>query len=96
MNSSPNSFPSLIAQHRAALGQEAVLAIDQQTHHLTLRDADTDGPHLCGQPRRRHLALMVRQQHEAARFRPEMAADARRQRRQRGLPVPNVSQRSRR
>src|SRR5215472_10300663 len=30
-------------QHIAALGEKAVLSIDQQTHHLTLRDAEPDG-----------------------------------------------------
>src|ERR1700760_2394926 len=30
-------------QHIAALGEEVVLSIDQQAHHLTLRDAEPDG-----------------------------------------------------
>ena len=39
------------------------------------------------QPLHRDLALMVLQQHEAAQLRPEMAGDARRQRRHHRPPV---------
>ena len=68
------------AQHLAVLRQEAVLAGYQQTHELPLGDDDAERPQLRQQPRHRHLALMVLGQHEAAQLRPEMPADAGRQR----------------
>ena len=37
-------------QHVTSLGHEAVLASDQQPHHLALRDVDADGAQLCHQP----------------------------------------------
>ncbi|MGX9576961.1 hypothetical protein [Mesorhizobium sp. f-mel] len=50
---------------------EALLAIDQQTHHLPLRDRDADRSQQRHQPRHGDLALMVLRQHEAAQVRPE-------------------------
>lgn len=67
-------------QHLAALGQEVRLAVDQQTQHLPLGDADADRPQLRRQPLHRDLTLVVQHQHEAAQLRTEMAADAVRKR----------------
>ena len=68
-------------QHVTAFGQETVLAIDQQPHHLALGDAETHRAQLRGEPLHRYLALVMLQQHEAAQLRPEMTGDALRQRR---------------
>ena len=74
-------------QHVTAFDQKTVLAIDQQPHHLALRDAETHRAQLGGQPLHRYLTLMVLQQSEAAQLRPEMAGDALRQRRHHPPPV---------
>ena len=74
-------------QHVAGFGDEAILAGDQQPHHLALGDVDADGAQLRHQPRHRHLALVVLRQHEASQFRPEMAHRAHRQRRDDALPI---------
>ena len=73
-------------QHLPGLGKEVVLPGDQQAHHLTLADADPSGLELGHQPLHRHLALVVLHQHVAPQLRPEVAADAGRQRRHQGLP----------
>ena len=73
-------------QHLPGLGKEVVLPGDQQAHHLTLADADPSGLELGHQPLHRHLALVVLHQHVAPQLRPEVAADAVRQRRHQGLP----------
>ncbi len=75
------------AQHVAGLGDEAVLAGDQQPHQLALGDVDANAAQQRQQPRHRDLALMVLRQHEAAQFRPEMAGHPRRQCRGDPLPV---------
>src|SRR5690349_12422187 len=46
-------------EYSAAFGEKVVLPIDQQAHHLTLRDAEPDGAQLRGQPLHRHLTLVV-------------------------------------
>jgi hypothetical protein len=73
-------------QHVAGLREEAVLAGDQQPHHLALGDVDPDGAQLRHQPGHRHLALVVLRQHEAPQLRPEVAHHARGQRRGDALP----------
>jgi hypothetical protein len=72
----PRRYLQVSTQYIAALGQEGVLPIDQQAHHLTLRDAEPDGAQLRGQPLNRHLTLVVVQEDEAAQFRSKVAADA--------------------
>jgi hypothetical protein len=57
------------AQHVPGLVAETVLAIDQQTHHLPLRDFDADRAQQRHQPRHGNLALMVLRQHEATQLR---------------------------
>ena len=83
------------AQHVAGLVEETVLAGDQQTHELPLGDDDAERPHQREQPRHRDLPLMVLSEHEAAQVRPEMPADAGRQRRCHRVAV-RVCQRSQR
>src|SRR5712672_1295857 len=68
-------------QHIASLGEETVLALDQQADHLALGDEDAEAAQQRHQPRRRHLSLMVLGEHEAAQLRPEVTIDAGRQRR---------------
>ena len=82
-------------QHVAVFGKKPVLTINQQTHHLALRDADPDGAQLRDQPLHRHLALVVLQQYEAAQLRTPMTLTPRRPRRHRH-PAAGVTQRSRR
>jgi hypothetical protein len=53
-------------QHLAVLGEEVILAVNQQTYDLALRDTDPDGAQLRSQPLHRHLALMVLLQDETA------------------------------
>ena len=62
----PGRRPQAHTQHVAALGQKVVLAVDQQTHHMPLGDADADRLQLCHQPLDSDLPLMVLEQHEAA------------------------------
>ena len=73
------------AQHLATFRQEVVLLIDQQAHDLPLGDAHPERQQQTDQPLHRHLSLVILHQHEAAQFRPEMAADARGQRRDDGF-----------
>ena len=75
------------AQHLAGLRQEVVLPVDQQAHDLALGDADADRLQQRHQTLDRHLTLVILHQHEAAQLRPEMAADAARQRRHDRLAV---------
>ena len=68
------------SQHVARFVEKAVMAVDQQTHDLTLGDAEADRLQLFHQPLHRHLALVVLHQHEAAQFRAKMAGYPGRQR----------------
>jgi hypothetical protein len=54
------------AQYFTALGQEVVVTVDQQAHHLPFGDADADRLQLSHQPLDGDLPLMVLQQYEAA------------------------------
>ena len=51
-------------QNVAGLRQEPILTGDQQAHHLSFRDADTDRVQLRHQPRHGDLALMILRQYE--------------------------------
>jgi hypothetical protein len=53
-------------QHLPILGDEIVKPRGQQPHHLALGDLDADPAEKRRQPLRRHLALGVRHQQEAA------------------------------
>ena len=68
-------------EHIASLVQKAVLTVLQQTHELPLGNHDAECLQQPQQPRYRDLPLMVLSEHEAAQFRPEMPAEAGRQRR---------------
>jgi hypothetical protein len=67
-------------QHLLVLGQKVVLLVDQPPHHLAFGNADPERLQLSQQPLHRDLALDVLHHHVAAQRRPEMAADASRQR----------------
>src|ERR1700692_2310723 len=77
----PGSTEEPGPQHIAGLIAEAVLAIDQQTHDLTLGDDDPEPAQQRHQTWHRRLPLMILGEHEAAQFRPEVTIDAGRQRR---------------
>src|SRR5271169_4573466 len=77
----PGSTEEPGPQHIAGLIAEAVLAIDQQAHDLTLGDDDPEPAQQRHQTWHRRLPLMILGEHEAAQFRPEVTIDAGRQRR---------------
>jgi hypothetical protein len=54
-------------QHVAVLGEEVVLTVNQQTHHLALRDVDAEREQLRHRSLHRHLALVVLQQNTKRR-----------------------------
>ena len=60
-------------QHVAGLGQERLLAGDQQAHDLSLGDRDAERAQQFHKARHGDLTLMVLRQHEALQLRPEMA-----------------------
>jgi hypothetical protein len=72
-------------QHLPVLGDQAVEPRGQQPHHLPLRDLDADPGQQGREPLRRHLALGMRHEQEAAQPGPEAADDAGRQGRQHRL-----------
>ena len=74
-------------QHVAGLVAKILLAGDQKAHHLALGDDDAEAAQQRQDACHRGLSLVIEHQHEAAQFRPEMAVDARRQRRRDDLPV---------
>jgi hypothetical protein len=74
-------------QHIASLGEEAVLALDQQADHLALGDEEAEAAQQRHQSRHRHLPLMVLGEHEAAQFRAEVPIDAGRQRRRHHVAI---------
>ena len=74
-------------QHGAGLIDEGAGVRVEQADDLALGDHDADGPELGHQTRHGDLALMVLQQHEAAQFRPKVAGNPGRHRRENGLPV---------
>ena len=47
------------AQHVTRFDDERVLAVDQQAHHLPLRDGDADRLQLRHQPRNGDLSLVI-------------------------------------
>jgi hypothetical protein len=67
------------AQNAARFRQEAILAGNQQTHHLPPQDIDADGSQLGRQPSHGDLALGRLRQHEAAQFGSEVTDDPCRQ-----------------
>ena len=74
-------------QHGAGLIDEGAGVRVEQADDLALGDHDADRPELGHQARHGDLALMVLQQHEAAQFRPKVAGNPGRHRRENRLPV---------
>jgi hypothetical protein len=74
-------------KHVTGFIEKAVLAGDQQAHHLTVRDIDPDGIQLCRHPPHGDLALVMLGQNKTAQLRSKVAADTGRQRRRHRLSV---------
>ncbi len=68
-------------QHLARLAEKALLPGDQQPHHLTLGNCQAEAAQLLGQPRHRHLALVVLRHDKAPQLGAEMSRGPGRQRR---------------
>ena len=75
------------AQHLARLVEEGILAFDQQSHELALRDDDAEVDQQRSQARDGGLALMILREHEAFELGPEVSVDPGRQRRDDGRAV---------
>jgi len=87
VDADPGRYPKSRPQYVTAHGHEAVLASDQQPHHLTLRDVDADGTQLCYRPRNRDLSVLVLSQREAAQLGFELARQVDRRRREDAPPL---------
>jgi len=87
VNRNPVGMGQSGPQHVAGLGDEGVVGLRQDPHHLPLGNIQPQRLQKLNQARDRRLALVVLGQDEALEFGAKVVADSRRQRRHHRAPV---------